>query len=65
MWIFAILLLCASCAAAAENAALVRCAGAAALRVLPKDPEQVTVGDARDIAERVNACRAQPDGGAH
>lgn len=60
----AIVLCCASCAAAAENAALVQCAGEAALKVLPKDPEQATIADVRDISDRVNACRVQPDGGA-
>jgi hypothetical protein len=59
-----ILLLCVSCAAAAENAALVQCAGTAALKELPMDPEQATIADVRDITERVNACRSQPDGGA-
>lgn len=58
-----ILLLCASCAAAGEHAALVECAGEAALRVLPVDPEQATIADVRDVAERVEACRAR-DGGA-
>jgi hypothetical protein len=36
-----------------------------ALKVLPSDPRQATLGDAIDIIERVRAChRAAEDGGA-
>lgn len=35
----------------------------AALRVLPEDPEMVTVYDAIDVVRRVKACRHAPDGG--
>lgn len=32
------------------------------LRVLPEDPDQITVGDLRDVVGRLKAC-ATPDGG--
>jgi hypothetical protein len=35
-----------------------------ALRVLPEDPNQATVADARDVIGRLKACHAQADGGA-
>ena len=31
----------------------------AALKVLPDDPEQATVADARDVIQRVKACHEQ------
>lgn len=35
----------------------------AALRVLPDDPEQVTVYDAVDVVRRVKACKRTGDAG--
>lgn len=35
----------------------------AALRVLPDDPEQVTVYDAIDVVRRVKACKRAGDAG--
>lgn len=60
----AILFVCAGCAAAADRAALVQCAGEAVLKVLPADPEQTTIADVKDIQARVTACHGtKPDGG--
>jgi hypothetical protein len=41
-----------------EGAELATC-NLDALRVLPKDLNQVTVGDARDLVKRLMACRGQ------
>jgi hypothetical protein len=46
----------------AVTPALVQCK-LEALRVLPADPEQATVADARDLVARIKACHAAPDAG--
>jgi len=46
----------------AVTPALVQCK-LEALRVLPADPEQATVADARDLVSRIKACHAAPDAG--
>lgn len=35
-----------------------------ALKILPRDPMQVTFADGVDLVERLNACEAGPDAGA-
>lgn len=53
-------LLC-SCTAAQRDRA--QCA-LDAVKVLPDDPEQATVADARDVIQRLKVCRdGSPDGG--
>ncbi len=51
-------------AAACGSPQLARCQ-LGALRVLPTDREQVTLGDLRDVVGRLRACEspAAPDGG--
>lgn len=52
-------------AAACGSPQLARCQ-LGALRVLPTDPDQLTVGDLRDVQGRLRACEAAPgapDGG--
>jgi len=46
----------AACSAAPQLAGDIACR-LDALRVLPEDPEQVTVYDAIDVVNRVRACR--------
>ncbi len=52
---FCLLRLCA-CSAAPQLTQDVACR-LNALRVLPEDPEQVTVYDAIDVVQRVRACK--------
>lgn len=35
-----------------------------ALKVLPDDPDQATVADAKDVIGRLKACHVSADGGA-
>lgn len=41
-----------------QLAPLIRCKVEAVGKVLPEDPNQITVGDLRDIVGRFNACHA-------
>lgn len=34
-----------------------------AVKILPVDPDQVTVGDLRDVVSRLHACEARGDAG--
>lgn len=36
---------------------------AEAVEMLPLDPDTITLGDVREVARRVKACQARPDGG--
>lgn len=36
---------------------------AEAVTALPLDPDTITLGDVREVARRVRACQARPDGG--
>lgn len=52
-----------ACATLPSKARLAECK-LDALRVLPADPEQATVADARDVIQRLRACNAsEQDGG--
>jgi hypothetical protein len=55
----------ASCASLTSVTPLVECK-LSTLRVLPDDPNQITVADLRDIAGRLRACHAaeKADAGA-
>ena len=35
-----------------------------AVKALPDDPEQATVADAKDVIQRLTACRSSVDAGA-
>jgi len=60
---FGALLLTLSGCGAALTPQLVECK-LNALKILPKDPMQVTFADGVDLVERLNACEAASDGGA-
>lgn len=54
-----------ACTSGAQLERLVECK-LDALKILPDDPEQISIGDARDIWQRVRACHivhGAPDGG--
>ena len=34
-----------------------------AVSLLPLEPDAITLGDVREVARRVKACQAKPDGG--
>jgi len=34
-----------------------------AITALPLDPDTITLGDVKEVARRVKACQARPDGG--
>jgi hypothetical protein len=58
-----VVVFCLTQVACAELPAVVRCK-LDALKVLPEDENQITVGDALDVYHRVRAChRLESDGG--
>ena len=49
--------------ASCSSATLAQCR-LQAVAILPADPDEISVGVARELARRVKECEAQPDGGA-
>lgn len=49
-------------AAGCGGRALLQCR-VEAVSSLPLEPDDITLGDLRDVARRVKACQAKPDGG--
>jgi hypothetical protein len=54
--------LSAGVVAACGSPSLLQCR-AEAVTALPLEPDTITLGDVKEVARRVKACQARPDGG--
>jgi hypothetical protein len=58
-----LLLACLAVGCSASQADALRCEHAAVKAVLPDDPDQLSLGDLKDVQGRLHACKAQGDAG--